>query len=176
MPSPLEWAEGYLGQARADLGAATKLATQSQITMADASVLVMLLQMALEKFAKAAALRSQVPYDKVGRSHAALKFLRHGLKLGCTKSDKLLLAFRAAEPDLQRVESLQPSIARFVSASVEDNQPQLEYPWVGTDGEIRFPARDLDLARDWAKPGNHALPKFMRFMSQLDRDFERVFR
>ena len=56
MASERDWAEGFLVQARADLEAARILITQNFITVARASVFAMLLQMAFEKFAKAALL------------------------------------------------------------------------------------------------------------------------
>ena len=58
MVTERDWAGGFLAQARADLEAARVLITQNAITASGASVFSMLLQMAFEKFVKAALLRS----------------------------------------------------------------------------------------------------------------------
>ena len=58
MAADRDWALGFLEQARADLAAVRVLSSRNAFTTEQASVLAMLRQMAFEKFAKAALLRS----------------------------------------------------------------------------------------------------------------------
>jgi len=70
MASEREWATGYYMQALADMRAARILQGQ------ESSVLAMLLQMVLEKIAKAALLRGgQLTIDRAKGSHSAASTL-----------------------------------------------------------------------------------------------------
>lgn len=72
MAADRDWALGFLEQARADLAAARVLGSHHALTTEQASVFAMLLQMAFEKFAKAALLRSgAITYAAARSSHKA---------------------------------------------------------------------------------------------------------
>lgn len=131
MVTERDWAEGFLAQARADLEAAHVLTTQNSITASGASVFAMLLQMAFEKFAKAALLRSgAIAYGGAKSSHKGASTM-----VAAMRRQKNLIApiggphlWTAAFEVIEALERAQPSLAKAHGG------PQLEYPWASVAG------------------------------------------
>ena len=164
MPSatPSAWAQAYATQARADLSVVRSLLFDSaRLTPAEYSVVAMLLQMVLEKLAKAALLQhGGLEIQHVARSHATLPVLRNIIsRRGFLKP--LQDAYEQCRHEVRRLERLHPSLAG-------PDGPQLEYPWVGADDRVRCPATDLGLAQEWAQADPRSLRKLLHFVSVLD--------
>ncbi len=66
------------------------------------------------------------------------------------------------------LEKAHPQIARGIA-------PQLEYPWEGPDGAIRWPARDLRIALSLEKPTSNLAPRVLRFATMLASRFDQIF-
>lgn len=170
MAADRDWAVGFLEQARADLGAVRALSSSRAFTAAQASVLAMLLQMAFEKLAKAALLRSGLKtYEEAKRSHKAASAM-----MGAMKRQKTLIAplggahvWRAAIDVVETLEGCQPSIAQ--------GAPQLEYPWENASGVVQWPAAHLPLASKLANPRSTLALHVIDFAVQLDRKFDTIF-
>jgi hypothetical protein len=167
VPSDRDWAVGFLEQARADLDAARVLATQG-LTTSRASVLAMLLQMAFEKFAKAALLRSRsTTYATAKGSHkaastmVAVMWRQRGALIGGR------FRWSAALGVMEELERAQPSLAKGAA--------QLEYPWEDSSSIVRCPARDLPLAFKLANPNSTLALHVIEFASWLDQHFDTVF-
>jgi len=132
-----EWAEGYLGQARADLAGARAMAAASPSTLA------MLWQMVFEKFAKAALLRQgAVPLANVRGSHKAASRLLHAIRIQKSLS-ALFGGTKVWEDVLWFVGALEAAHPQLAQAGA----PQLEYPWEHVDGRIQWPAAHRVLCR-----------------------------
>lgn len=137
MATERDWAEGFLAQARADLEAARVLITQSAITVSRASVFSILLQMAFEKFAKAALPRSgAITYGGAKSSHKGASTMVAAMRV-----QKNLIApiggphvWTATFEVIEALERAQPSLAKAHGG------PQLEYPWASVAGPVNWPA------------------------------------
>lgn len=138
MATERDWATGYREQAKADLRAAEALAGTSP------SVVAMLLQMAVEKAAKAGLLRSgQTTVDDAERTHAAAR---------------RLVMHVAGRPELCRRLGVDPATVRHQVAplvsELERHQPtfagkrnpNLEYPWETASAGVQWPDAHLQLA------------------------------
>jgi hypothetical protein len=138
-----------------------------------ASVIAMLIQMSLEKYAKAAALRSGGQYEQISRSHTAIALLWTSV----SRTERSLpKAFNRAKNLLRQLEALHPGHARnHANGDGVFPNGQLEYPWQDVDGNIRYPAQDLPLARVWANPGDRGLAVLLGFADYLDANFDNFF-
>jgi hypothetical protein len=128
MATAADWAAGYLAQARVDLAAASQAV--------DASVRAMLLQMTMEKIAKAALLKSQQwsPTNSQTTHRGASHMMR--LLLWPRYLNKLAYERYAVEhvikPMVDELENLHPANS--------PSGPWLEYPWLTpTDGRCALP-------------------------------------
>lgn len=155
------WAQGYLNQASFDLKASTDCGVPS--------VRAMLLQMALEKFGKAALLRTGrwTPERARGTHAAATEMLRVLDRRSCQKLGWAYENVRTrVAPLVDELERAQPQLAK--------GGPCLEYPWLGPTGEVLWPERDLPLAERFrAQRGDAML--LMNFAIALHRKFDRVY-
>lgn len=160
-----DWADGYLAQARADLKGAQAVGTASPSTLA------MLLQMVFEKFAKAALLRTgAVTLDWARGSHQAASRMVQTLRrqrrflesIGGPKVWEDVLCV------VGRLEKAHPQIA-------PREGPQLEYPWVDAHDEIRWPARDLQIAAALGDPKKGLSARVFNFATRLSDRFDSVF-
>lgn len=171
MVTERDWAEGFLAQARADLEAARVLVTRTAITTSSASVFSMLLQMAFEKFAKAALLRSgAITYSAARSSHKGASNM-----VAAMRRQKSLIApvggphvWSAAFEVIETLERAQPSLAKAHGG------PQLEYPWEMT-GSVRWPANDLPIAGKLANPSSKLVLHVLDFAEKLNRQFDSIF-
>jgi hypothetical protein len=124
MATDRDWALGCLEQAREDLAAVRVLSSHHASTTQQASVFAMLLQMAFEKFAKAALLRSgAITYAAARSSRRAASTM-----IASMRRQKALIApiggplvWSAAFEVVETLERAQPSMAQGAA--------QLEYPW-----------------------------------------------
>lgn len=168
MATARDWADAFRAQAAEDLRAAKALEGRAP------SVLAMLLQMVFEKLGKAALLRSgQIALRQARRSHAAASRMLAVLKRD--KARRSILgagnpyAFKDVLPMVRALERAHPQLA-------EPGQPQLEYPWeAGPGAEIRWPARDLALARQLGGPRSLIGARLLKLASQLEQRFDQVF-
>ena len=167
MATDREWADGYLAQARADLAAAVLVGT------GEPSVFAMLMQMAFEKFAKAALLRSgSMTLSAAATTHRAASLMVHAMRI----QRRLMapmggpLVWHAALEALEALERANPSIAKRAGGG-----PQLEYPWEATNGMIHWPARDLAIAAKLGNPRSNLAAHLSDFAAKLDRNFDRCF-
>jgi hypothetical protein len=138
MASQRDWATGYYMQALADMRAARILQGQ------EPSVLAMLLQMVLEKIAKAALLRGgQLTIDRAKGSHSAASTLVHLIGNNSRLCKRLGLVpatvRKLLAPVVDQLERSHPSLS--------PEGPYLEYPWEAPSGEIQWPAEHLGVAR-----------------------------
>ena len=135
MPSQREWAEGYLAQARADLGAARVVGGR------EPSAFAMLLQMVFEKLAKAALLRKgSIDIAWARSNHRAAGKMVKVVRL---ERDRLapLGGSKVWEDVLRVVEALEQA-----HPSIPKDGPHLEYPWANVQGEVAWPAREIGRA------------------------------
>ncbi|HTE19303.1 MAG TPA: hypothetical protein VK689_13095 [Armatimonadota bacterium] len=165
MASERDWANGYYQQALADMNAARVLQGQ------EPSVLAMLLQMLLEKLAKAALLRSGlIPVARATQSHAAASALVQQLWRNRRACERL-----GFKPEVVRfnlapiVEQLERSHPQFAQGG-----PSLEYPWETPSGEVQWPAAHLEVARKF-RPRSLQGQMLFEFASRLCDRFEQVF-
>jgi hypothetical protein len=166
--SGAEWAHSLRRVAEADLDSAILLTNSKR---AHISVVGMLLQMSLEKFAKAAVARhSESEFRKVLRSHKVLRrfflildrqsgFLQ---KIGMKKGE-----FKLVRPHLLALEAAHPALAH--------GGPHLEYPWEDVNG-VYVPSEHLALVREFSDPKSQALPRVIRFAQALRAHFDDVFK
>lgn len=169
MASDRDWADGFLQQARADLEAAKQLALAAQLTPTRASVVAMLLQMAFEKFAKAALLRSgAMTYESVKSSHKGASHMVRAMKIqrGLMAPMGGPLVWTTAFEVVEALERAQPSLA---------SGPQLEYPWDAGGGNIHWPGAHLPIAAKLANPKSKHLQFVLDFAAQLDGKFTAIF-
>ena len=172
MVTERDWAEGFLAHARADLEAARVLITQNAITASGASVFSMLLQMAFEKFAKAALLRSgAIAYRGAKSSHKGASTMVAAMRL-----QKNLIApiggphaWTAAFEVIEALERAQPSLAKAHGG------PQLEYPWASVAGPVLWPAKDLPIANRLSNPNSRLVFHVLDFAERLNREFDAIF-
>ena len=163
MATSLEWANAFLAQARADLRGAQAVAAAGE-----PSVFAMLLQMAFEKFAKAALLRSGQTPVTLGTHKAASRMV-----LAMRRQRGLIAplggpwAWSDVFNLIDELEQAHPSVAV--------GGPMLEYPWEDANGAIQWPARDLAIAKRLARPGSNLGGRALNFAKQLDDRFDQIF-
>ena len=167
MPTAREWAVGYFEQASADMGAAQRLQG------VEPSVLAMMLQMTLEKLAKAALLRSgAITVDRARRTHAAalamVQVLSRNPRACARLRWKPAVVQHQLAPIVHDLERAQPALAPA-------NTPCLEYPWEDPNGTVRWPARHLPLLR-WFRPATGGAGVMLfQFAKDLRDRFDQVF-
>lgn len=130
----------------------------------------MLLQMAFEKFAKAALLRSgAITYAAARSSHKAASTMITAMRL-----QKALIApiggplvWSAAFEVVETLERAQPSMAQRAA--------QLEYPWETANGVVQWPAGHLPLAIKLANPNSTLAAHVIDFAGKLERNFDTIF-
>ncbi len=155
--TPRDWSDPFLEQAREDLRAAWSVANAPH---ASASTLCMLLQMVFEKLAKAAYARSGkvVPRTHQAASHLFVLLGRHPAGMSILQANPQVRQFVA------ELEAAHPSVA----ARQSQTWPQLEYPWEDVSaGVVRWPARDLPLARRVNDPRDRIALDCLMFASAL---------
>ncbi|MCK6534299.1 MAG: hypothetical protein L6Q84_15100 [Polyangiaceae bacterium] len=165
MATDRDWALGYLEQARADFRGMRAMGSVSP------SALAMICQMVFEKLAKAALLRQgAASLAAVQGSHRAASRLLLVLRrqrrlvapLGGTQVWEDVLWVVGA------LESAHPQLAPA-------HGPQLEYPWEDVHGAIRWPERDLQVARALGDPRRGLAPRVFRFAELLEQQFDAMF-
>jgi hypothetical protein len=164
MATPRDWAEAYLEQARADLEGARL------VDAAVPSVLAMLLQMAFEKFAKAALLRSgAVDAASAASTHRAASQMVRVLRLqrGIMAPIGGPLVWQDVLWAVETLERVHPALSQ--------GGPQLEYPWETPNGGIAWPARDLAIALSFGNPHSNLGARILQFASILGERFDRIF-
>jgi hypothetical protein len=164
MATPRDWADGYLAQARADLEGARL------VDAAVPSVFAMLLQMAFEKFAKAALLRSgAVDVGWATSTHRAASAMLRALRLqrGLMAPIGGPLVWSDVLWAVETLEQVHPALV--------ESGPQLEYPWELPDGRIGWPSRDLAIARSLGNPKSNLGTRILQFASVLAERFDRIF-
>lgn len=160
-----DWATGFREQASADLNGARILQGN------EPSVLAMLLQMVLEKLAKAALLRTgQLDVPAATRTHRAASTLLEQLGRNQRMCARLGLAATTVRhrlaPLVDRLERAHPSLA--------GDGPCLEYPWVAPGGEIQWPAAHLEVARRFGARSNEGQLLF-DLLERLQSRFDQAF-
>lgn len=165
MASEREWSVGYYMQARADMRAARILQGQ------EPSILAMLLQMVLEKIAKAALLRAgQLTITKAKGSHGAASTLIHLIgnsKRTCRQLGLVPATVRKLlAPVVDQLERSHPSLS--------PDGPYLEYPWEAPSGEIQWPAEHLEVARRFG-PKSVEGHRLFDLAERLCERFEQAF-
>jgi hypothetical protein len=127
-----------------DLAAVRVLTSHQVFTTAPASVFAMLLQMAFEKFAKAALLRSgAITYAAARSSRKAASTMTAAMR----RQRALIVPIGgplvwSAAFEVVDVEARTPSMAQGAA--------QLEYPWEAANGLVHRPASDLPIALELA--------------------------
>lgn len=167
MSSHKRWSGAYLGQARADYEAALLIAGNG-LTVSSASVVAMLLQMALEKFLKAAVYAGGATPP---RTHQVDRFLS---LLKREAEHPLKSALEDARPTLVELVLLHPALSQPDESGLDRN-PQLEYPWLDGHDRVCFPAQDLSLAIRWSDDSNRELERVRKFMQLLNKHFDKLF-
>jgi hypothetical protein len=165
MASSSDWSVAYLAQSREDLEGA-RIVAASGIAP---SVTAMLLQMAFEKLAKAALLKTgAVTLASVRKTHKAASAMLRTLRvqrgilepLGGTKS---------WEDVLWVVEELE----RFHPQLAQEHMGTLEYPWETIDGTIRWPAAHLPIVHSLAHSTLRI--RVVNFATLLQQRFDQIF-
>lgn len=132
----------------------------------------MLLQMAFEKFGKAAMLRSHaIDYGMAKSSHtgaarmiATMRIQKHIIKpIGGPP------VWSAAFEVIEALERAQPSLAKAQGGA------QLEYPWETTSGAVHWPAKHLPIAGKLANPNSRLVFHVLDFAEKLSREFDSIF-
>ena len=165
MATDRDWARGYFEQATADLSGVRVMGTASPSTAA------MLWQMVFEKYAKAALLRQgAVPRSTITTSHKAASRMLQSLRR--QRNVFALLGGAKVWEDvlwvIDALETAHPMLAPAVG-------PKLEYPWEDAVGDIRWPARDLQVARALGDPKRGLAPRLLRFAELLGQQFDTMF-
>jgi hypothetical protein len=163
MATAADWAAGYLAQARVDLAAASQAV--------DASVRAMLLQMTMEKIAKAALLKSQQwsPTNSQTTHRGASHMMR--LLLWPRYLNKLAYERYVVEhvikPMVDELESLHPANAPV--------GPWLEYPWLTPTDAVAVPCQDLPILAKYGSIQSNRAALLMRFAATLIDNHDRIF-
>lgn len=162
MATASDWAAGYLAQARVDLAAASQAV--------DASVRAMLLQMTMEKVAKAALLKSgQWSSINSQTTHRGASHMMR-LLLWPRFLDKLDYKREVVEhilkPMVDELESLHPANS--------SSGPWLEYPWLTPTDAVAVPCQNLPVLAKYSSQSNQAA-LLMRFAARLIESHDRIF-
>lgn len=134
------------------------------------SVFAMLLQMAFEKLAKAALLRSgAVDVGWASGTHRAASHMLRALRLqrGLMAPIGGPLVWQDVLWAVETLEQVHPALAQ--------GGPHLEYPWEQPNGAIAWPARDLAIARSLGNPKSNLAGRVLQFASALAERFDRIF-
>lgn len=164
MANEREWAVGYLAQARADLEGAKHVGAMQP------SVFASLMQMAFEKFAKAALLRSgSITLDTATSSHRAASRMVAAMRRqrNLLKPIGGLHVWHAALEVVEALERAHPALAK--------EGAKLEYPWETPAGAIQWPARDLQIATKLGNPSSNLAAHLVDFATKIDRNFDGIF-
>jgi len=127
----------------------------------------MLLQMVFEKLAKAAYARSGNPVPRKHKvaSHLFALLERHPSGLCMLRASPHVRQFVA------ELEAAHP----FEAAQQRQPWPQLEYPWEDLSASmIRWPARDLPLARRVSAPRDRIALDCLKFASALAKQLPAI--
>ncbi len=159
--SPHDWSDAFLGQAREDLRAAWAVS----IAGGSPSTLCMLIQMVFEKLAKAAQLRKGQNFR---RNHKVAAYLFAILKRHP--------AGRLTAQTRPNVEAFVTALENAHPALMQDQGPQLEYPWEDiTRGVVYCPAVDLWLARRAGDPNDRIAIDCLKFAGALEQQWTAIF-
>ena len=162
MATPNDWARGYLDQARADLAAAAQ--------PMDPSVRVMLLQMSLEKIAKAALLKNgqwlpeHAQRTHRGASHMMMQLLRRRVIAKISFAREVVE--HVIKPMVDALENLQPAN--------RDAGPCLEYPWLTPLDAVETPCTHLPKLSAYGATSNRAA-LLHSFASHLIVNHDNIF-
>lgn len=160
------WGMAFLNQARDDLAGAAAIGPDYPHSFC------VLLQMAFEKLGKAFRCRFEEPFDQRRLQKAHKGAYQMLITLAMNSRIKVVqIPFtlqRGAKihlPLVTALEALQPANAKRHA----DETGQLEYPWVDTRGQIRYPAKDLQLLKDIRDPlGSKYRPvESLKFASEV---------
>lgn len=167
MPAELEWAAGYLTQARVELAAARE--------PVDSSVRAMLLQMTFEKIAKAALLKNgqwsiaRAQQNHHGATHMMGQLLQRR-QLNKLDYNRNTLQ-NVIKPFVDQLEQLHPAVAR---AQGRNAGPWLEYPWPTPLNSVAVPCRDLPNLADFGVRSARVL-QLLQFAQHLLDEHDRLF-
>lgn len=165
MATGREWADAYLAQSREDLAAARAVGSAAPSTAA------MVWQMVFEKMAKAALLRQRsISLEAARTTHKAASRMLHAIRIQRNVA-RALGGTKAWEDVLWLIEALERAHPQLA----QPGTPQLEYPWEHSDGTIRWPARDLHVAKSLGRARNNLGPRVERFATLLERSFHGMF-
>lgn len=167
MATERDWADAYLAQARADLAGARLVGAQVPSTFA------MLLQMAFEKFGKAALLRSgSIALKTAQTSHKAASQMVAAMRIqkGLMEPMGSPYAWHAAFEVIEALENAHPQLAARARGT-----PQLEYPWEEGGGTVQWPERDLGIALKLGTPRSTLAAHMIEFATRLERHFNSIF-
>jgi hypothetical protein len=159
-----EWVAALLDAARRDLTAVQALA----INMDEhAATVAMLLQMVLEKLAKAYLARTDWnAFIAHRRSHAVAnhftQFLKHNHKY-----------LPAIGPERNKVLAWAEALTRAHPA-IAKNGPHLEYPWEH-DNQVCTPSRDLAIVKELRDANVQAAPHLVKFAKHFIDKFDDIF-
>lgn len=162
MATPGDWARGYLDQARADLAAASQ--------PMDPSVRAMLLQMSLEKIAKAALLKNgqwhpeRAQSTHRGASHMMMQLLRKRVIAKLSFPRKVVEY--TIKPMVDTLENLHPAN--------REAGPCLEYPWLTPLDTVETPCTHLPVLSTYAATNNRAA-LLHRFAWHLIANHDKIF-
>jgi hypothetical protein len=140
------------------------------VTTTAPSVFAMLMQMAFEKFAKAALLRAgAVTLQHAQSTHRAasqmVKIMRLQRRfLAPLGGPNVWLDVLWA---VEALEGVHPTLAQ--------GGPQLEYPWVTSADVVQWPAQHLPIAASFGNPRNNLAARVIAFASNLDAHFDDIF-
>lgn len=165
MAATRDWADAYLAQARADLAGARAMGGASPSTFA------MVIQMVFEKYAKAALLRQNavsLDWAKTSHGSASRMLLVLRRQRGIWEPLGGTIVWEDVLSTIHNLERAHPALA-------PEEGPQLEYPWEDVHGDVRWPARDLAIARAMGDASNMLGPRVLRFAEQLGRHFDSMF-
>jgi hypothetical protein len=131
----------------------------------------MLLQMTMEKIAKAALLKSQqwssinTQTTHRGASHMMMLLLwpRYLNKLAYPRK----VVEHVIKPMVDELESLHPSNAAV--------GPWLEYPWLTLTGAVAVPCQDLPILASYRSTQSNRVALLMRFAASLIDNHDRIF-
>jgi len=133
----------------------------------------MLLQMTVEKLAKAALLRSgQTTLAKATTSHVAaspmVQVLERNREMLASLGSGNQHAWKDVLPIVRELERTHPQVAA--------SGPHLEYPWESTtNGTVLWPERDLQIARQLATPQSLVGERVIKFAERLSDRFDDIF-
>ena len=172
------WEEAFYAQAIQDFELAKTGAVEIK---KHGAAVCMLLQMFFEKYAKA--IYCHLNHCPPPRSHrttkAFLSVLRGSAKYSKYKKANGISNWKKDKRQfldffdfITKLEALQPSNAN--SGKIEDDSPQLEYPWRCKDMNLFYaPCSDLDITHEIEDPNSRLFSKILPIAKNLIDDFPR---